>query len=342
MSGRFVARQDDQPAAGVEAVHLDQQLVERLLALVVALADAGAALAPDGVELVDEHDRRRRRRAPCANRSRMRAAPTPTSDSTNSAPETEKNAACASPAVARASSVLPVPGGPTSSAPFGGRAPSARVALGGAQQIAQLLQLGDRAGRAGDVARTTASPGCPGPSLERRPRQRENAAHAARVGLLAEPHEQREQRGEDQDRQQHLHDQAPGLLAALRVDHDRRALRRQLRQELVLQRAVGRVARPALPAGPVGDQEPVVVVQLGRVADLARRPPCAARSCKGSSTPLERGWVAPSSTRKTTRRRAASAAKAIASGSKESLGRRTKLLWERGANEALYAGSGRL
>ena len=61
-----------------------------------------------------------------ANRSRMRAAPTPTSDSTNSAPETEKNAACASPAVARASSVLPVPGGPTSSAPFGGRAPSAR------------------------------------------------------------------------------------------------------------------------------------------------------------------------------------------------------------------------
>ena len=40
------------------------------------------------------------------------------------APDTEKNAACASPAVARASSVLPVPGGPTSSAPFGGRAPS--------------------------------------------------------------------------------------------------------------------------------------------------------------------------------------------------------------------------
>ena len=61
-----------------------------------------------------------------ANRSRMRAAPTPTKDSTNSAPDTEKNAAWASPAVARASSVLPVPGGPTSSAPFGGRAPSAR------------------------------------------------------------------------------------------------------------------------------------------------------------------------------------------------------------------------
>ena len=61
----------------------------------------------------------------CAKRSRMRAAPTPTRDSTNSAPETAKNAAPASPAVARASSVLPVPGGPTTSTPFGARTPSA-------------------------------------------------------------------------------------------------------------------------------------------------------------------------------------------------------------------------
>ena len=47
--------------AGVaaEAVHLDQQLVQRLLALVVALPHARAALAPGGVELVDEDDRRR-------------------------------------------------------------------------------------------------------------------------------------------------------------------------------------------------------------------------------------------------------------------------------------------
>ncbi len=49
----------DQPAIAAEAVHLDQQRVERLLALVVALTDAGAALAPGGVELVDEDDRRR-------------------------------------------------------------------------------------------------------------------------------------------------------------------------------------------------------------------------------------------------------------------------------------------
>ena len=41
---------------GFEAIHLDEQLVERLLALVVAAAQAGAALAADGVDLVDEDD----------------------------------------------------------------------------------------------------------------------------------------------------------------------------------------------------------------------------------------------------------------------------------------------
>jgi hypothetical protein len=66
----------------------------------------------------------------CANRSRTRAAPTPTNISTNSEPESEKNGTPASPAVARASSVLPVPGGPTSSTPFGIRPPSRRYFSG--------------------------------------------------------------------------------------------------------------------------------------------------------------------------------------------------------------------
>ena len=59
-----------------------------------------------------------------ANRSRTRAAPTPTIASMNSDAAIEKNAACASPATARASSVLPVPGGPYSSTPCGIRPPS--------------------------------------------------------------------------------------------------------------------------------------------------------------------------------------------------------------------------
>ncbi len=53
------SREDDDARLVVEAVHLDEQLVERLLALVVASAQACAALPPDRVDLVDEHDRRR-------------------------------------------------------------------------------------------------------------------------------------------------------------------------------------------------------------------------------------------------------------------------------------------
>ena len=55
----------------------------------------------------------------CLKRSRTREAPMPTIASTNSDAETEKNGALASPATARASSVLPVPGRPESSTPRG-------------------------------------------------------------------------------------------------------------------------------------------------------------------------------------------------------------------------------
>ena len=55
-SGRLVAAITITPSVALEAVHLDQQLVQRLLALVVAAAEARAALAADRVDLVDEHD----------------------------------------------------------------------------------------------------------------------------------------------------------------------------------------------------------------------------------------------------------------------------------------------
>ena len=46
----------------------------------------------------------------CSNISRTREAPTPTNISTKSEPEIVKNGTPASPAIARAKSVLPVPG----------------------------------------------------------------------------------------------------------------------------------------------------------------------------------------------------------------------------------------
>eukprot|EP00958_Prasinococcus_capsulatus_P016985 scaffold1903_cov396-Prasinococcus_capsulatus_cf.AAC.27 len=54
----------------------------------------------------------------CWNRSRTRAAPTPTNISTNSEALDAKKVTPASPATARASSVLPVPGGPQSRTPL--------------------------------------------------------------------------------------------------------------------------------------------------------------------------------------------------------------------------------
>ncbi len=62
----------------------------------------------------------------CSKRSLTRAAPTPTNISTNSEPLMLKKGTFASPATARASSVFPVPGGPTSRTPLGIFPPSLR------------------------------------------------------------------------------------------------------------------------------------------------------------------------------------------------------------------------
>ena len=57
--GAVGGRDDDDVGAGFETVHLDQNLVQRLLALVMAAAQSSATLAADRVDFVDEDDRRR-------------------------------------------------------------------------------------------------------------------------------------------------------------------------------------------------------------------------------------------------------------------------------------------
>ena len=54
----------DDALVRLEAIHLDEQLVQRLLALVIAAAEAGAAMPPDGVDFVDEDDARARSSSP--------------------------------------------------------------------------------------------------------------------------------------------------------------------------------------------------------------------------------------------------------------------------------------
>jgi len=64
------------------------------------------------------------------NRRRTRDTPTPRNLSEKSLPDSAMKFAPHSPASARASSVLPVPGGPSSRTPRGGFAPSAVNAFG--------------------------------------------------------------------------------------------------------------------------------------------------------------------------------------------------------------------
>ncbi len=85
------------------------------------------------------------------NMSRTRLAPTPTNIWMNSEPLIEKNGTPASPATARASSVLPVPGGPISSTPLGTRPPSRWNFFGFLQKLDDLLQVVLDAFQAGHV-----------------------------------------------------------------------------------------------------------------------------------------------------------------------------------------------
>uniref|UniRef100_A0A0K2U9E5 Uncharacterized protein n=1 Tax=Lepeophtheirus salmonis TaxID=72036 RepID=A0A0K2U9E5_LEPSM len=65
-----------------------------------------------------------------SNMSLIRAGPTPTNISKNSEPETDIKGTLASPAVALAIKVFPVPGGPFRIAPFGILAPSSKYCCG--------------------------------------------------------------------------------------------------------------------------------------------------------------------------------------------------------------------
>ncbi len=57
--GTVGRRDQDHALVGLEAVHLDQQLVQRLFALVIAATKAGTTMTAHRVDFVDEYDARR-------------------------------------------------------------------------------------------------------------------------------------------------------------------------------------------------------------------------------------------------------------------------------------------
>ncbi|MFN7918338.1 MAG: hypothetical protein U0Q55_23550 [Vicinamibacterales bacterium] len=79
--GPVRGRDEDDALVRLEAVHLDEQLVQRLLALVVPAAEARAAVAADRVDFVDEDDAGR---ILLALLEQVADAPTPTNISTKS------------------------------------------------------------------------------------------------------------------------------------------------------------------------------------------------------------------------------------------------------------------
>ena len=147
----------------------------------------------------------------CRNRSRTRAAPTPTNISTNSDPLRLKNGTLASPATARASSVLPVPGGPTSSTPFGMRPPSVVYFRGFFRNSTISLQLICGLVHARDVGEAHLDV-VVGVDLRAAARERHDAALGA-----AHPPEEERPHPDDEDEREHPAEQDVGQPAVLQL-----------------------------------------------------------------------------------------------------------------------------
>ena len=114
---------EDHAVVGLEPVHLDEELVQGLLALVVAAAQAGAAMPADGVDLIDEDDARGVLLPLLEQVAHARGADADEHlDEVRARDGEERHVRLAGDG--RARRVLPVPGGPIRSTPFGMRPPS--------------------------------------------------------------------------------------------------------------------------------------------------------------------------------------------------------------------------
>ena len=133
---------EDDVVLHLEAVHLDEELVERLLALVVAAAQAGAAVTTDGVDLVHEDDAGR------VLLGLLEQVADPAGADADEhldevEPEIEKNGTPASPATARPAASCPCRAGRRAARPWGSRA-SAWNFFGILEELLDLVELLDR------------------------------------------------------------------------------------------------------------------------------------------------------------------------------------------------------
>ena len=119
----------------------------------------------------------------------------------------------ASPATARAMSVLPVPGGPTRSTPRGMRAPERVELLRVLQELDDLLELRlglVDAGHVGERDDGLVAEEHAGPALAE--------AHRLVVGPLGLPHHEEDEAADQEDRQQRADQEADPLAGLRRLD----------------------------------------------------------------------------------------------------------------------------
>ncbi len=153
----------------------------------------------------------------CSNMSRTREAPTPTNISTKSEPEIVKNGTFASPAIALASNVLPVPGRPDHQDAARNPATEFLKLAGIAQEIDEFLDVLFRFVDAGDVRERRLDL-----IFRKQPRlalaERHRSAAATRAALHL-PHEKHEHRNDDQDREARDQQLRPDALLLRRLSN---------------------------------------------------------------------------------------------------------------------------
>ena len=213
-----VRRGDDDDAGGdVEAVHLDEQLVEGLLALVGAAAPAArAALAAGGVELVDEHDGRRDGVDALEQVADAgRADADERLDELRAGDREERHAGLAGDRAGEQR--LAGPGGAEQQHALGRGGAELLVLAGIDQVVAHLGQLGHGLVGAADVGEGHVRPA--GTTAVVDPAEAHHLADRGAAAALADE-QQAEQVGQDQHRHEELGDDAQATLEGLRVDLD--------------------------------------------------------------------------------------------------------------------------
>ncbi len=205
--GTVGGRQQDHALLLVEAVHLHEQLVECLLALVVPTTEAGTAVTTHGVDLVDEHDRGCRGLGLLEEVTHPRRADAHEHlDEVGAADREERHARLAGDrlgeqGLARARRTV-------EQDPLGDLRPHLLEARGRLEELLDLLELLDRFVETGDVGE-----GDLRLVLGERLGLRLAEAHDATAAALHLPEHPHEHEREQHERQQPVEQAQPGALA---------------------------------------------------------------------------------------------------------------------------------